>query len=66
MLALRLSQDEKRFLDALVQRRAERLASEGGTVTASSVIRALIRQAAEQEKISLDAAERPARKTPKP
>ena len=53
MLALRLSHEDKQYLDALVQKRAARLAGEGGTVSASSVIRALIRQAAEQEKIEL-------------
>lgn len=51
MLALRLSADDKAILDELVRKRAERLAGEGGAVSASSVIRALIRQAAAAEDI---------------
>lgn len=51
MLALRLSSDDKALLDALVAKRAQRLAADGGEVSASSVIRSLIRQAAMAEKI---------------
>lgn len=51
MLALRLSGDDKALLDALVRKRAERLASEGVAVSASSLIRSLIRQAAADEHI---------------
>jgi hypothetical protein len=59
MLALRLSGEDKEALDELVRRRAARLAEEGGAVTASSVIRALIRQAAAAEGIALTGDERP-------
>jgi hypothetical protein len=62
MLALRLSEDDKRCLDALVQKRAARLAAEGGAVSASSVIRALIRQAAEAEGLAHSAEPAPRRK----
>lgn len=51
MLALRLSEADKWMLDELVRARAARLANEGGEVTASSVIRGLIRQAADAEGI---------------
>ena len=51
MLALRLSTDDKALLDALVRKRAERLAAEGGAVSVSSLIRSLIRQAAAEEHI---------------
>jgi Arc/MetJ-type ribon-helix-helix transcriptional regulator len=44
-LTIRLSADDKAMLDELVRKRAERLAGEGVEVSASSVIRALIRQA---------------------
>lgn len=53
MLALRLSREEKDALDEIVRKRAARLAHEGGAVTASSVIRGLIRQAAQAEGIEL-------------
>lgn len=53
MLALRLSREEKQALDEIVRKRAARLAQEGGAVTASSVIRGLIRQAAHAEGIEL-------------
>lgn len=54
MLALRLSEADKLLLDELVRSRASRLAHEGGEVTASSVIRSLIRQAADAERIKPD------------
>lgn len=54
MLALRLSDADKWMLDELVRRRAARLAVEGGEVTASSIIRGLIRQAADAEGIKPD------------
>ena len=63
MLALRLSKEDKEALDELVRRRAERLAAEGGAVTASSVIRSLIRQAVKEERIE-SAPTRGARKHP--
>jgi hypothetical protein len=53
MLALRLSKEDKDALDELVRRRADRLAAEGVAVTASSVIRSLIRQAVKEERIEL-------------
>lgn len=53
MLALRLSGDDKALLDELVRKRAERLAAEGGAVSASSLIRSLIRQAAADERIEV-------------
>lgn len=53
MLALRLSGEDKALLDALVQKRAQKLAAAGGAVSASSLIRALIRQAAAEERIEL-------------
>lgn len=56
MLALRLSNEDKALLDALVQKRAQRLAAEGGAVTASSLIRSLIRQAAAEEHIEAESA----------
>lgn len=55
MLALRLSLEDKALLDALVQKRSERLSAEGGEVTVSSLIRSLIRAAAAEERIDLDA-----------
>lgn len=67
MLALRLSSDDKRMLDELVKRRGARLAEEGGEVTASSVIRALIRQAAKDESIEASAdGSRPRKSKPEP
>lgn len=51
MLALRLSESDKWMLDELVRARGARLAQEGGEVTASSIIRGLIRQAADAEGI---------------
>jgi len=56
MLALRLSDAEKWLLDELVRVRGERLANEGVAVTVSSVIRGLIRQAADAEGIKPDTA----------
>ena len=58
MLALRLSTEDKALLDALVRKRAERLAAEGVAVSASSLIRSLIRQAAADEHIALESAPR--------
>ena len=52
MLALRLSTDDKALLDELVRKRAQRLEAEGVHVSASSLIRSLIRQAAADEKIA--------------
>ena len=52
MVALRLSQEDKALLDALVRKRAERLGGEGGEVSASSLIRSLIRQAAAAEQVA--------------
>lgn len=63
MLALRLSGEDKALLDALVRKRAERLAAEGGAVSASSLIRSLIRQAAAEERI--EAPREPARASKK-
>ena len=68
MLALRLSESEKWLLDELVRIRGERLAVEGGAVTVSSIIRGLIRQAADAEGIKADAANdtTPSRRKTKP
>lgn len=64
MLALRLSNEDKDLLDELVRKRAARLEAEGGAVSASSIIRSLIRQAAKDEAIEppRDAATRPPKK----
>jgi len=69
MLALRLSDAEKWMLDELVRVRGERLANEGVAVNVSSVIRGLIRQAADAEGIKHDTAANdvaPTRRKPKP
>lgn len=46
MMAIRLSTEDRQLLNALVERRSEELASTGVEVSAASIIRGLIRQAA--------------------
>lgn len=48
MMAIRLSTEDRNLLDGLVKRRAEEFESAGVEVTASSIIRSLIRRAARE------------------
>jgi hypothetical protein len=46
MMAIRFSEEDRALLAALVRHKAEQLAGEGVEVSAASVLRGLIRQAA--------------------
>lgn len=52
MMAIRLSDADRAILDALVKRRAAELEPLGVEVTAASVIRSLLRSAAEEQGIT--------------
>jgi hypothetical protein len=62
MLAVRFSEEDRQLLNALIRHKAEQLAGEGVEVTAASVLRSLVRQAAADIGISVSNAARDAKK----